>query len=124
MYKIRTTFTFEASHQLNLTYDSPCKNLHGHSYICSATIVANSLDQNGMICDFKVLKAIIKQKIEDRLDHHHLNDVFGKINSTAEYMSKWICEQINEGLRKQSIYARCCKIELNETAKNQAIWEE
>ena len=24
MYKIRTTFNFEAAHKLNLTYDSPC----------------------------------------------------------------------------------------------------
>ena len=122
---IRTEFYFEAAHQLNLSYESKCENLHGHSYKCAVTITSstNELNQDGMIVDFVEFKKIIKEKIEDRLDHKYLNDIFGKTNSTAEYMSKWIAEEINEGLKEKKIEAYVSKVELNETAKNMAIYE-
>ena len=123
MYKIQTEFYFEAAHKLTLDYESKCESLHGHSYKCSVTIEAEDLDQNGMICDFSILKRIIKEKIEDKLDHKYLNDIF-ECNSTAEFMSRWIYEQVNDGLSKYHIDAQCSKVELNETAKNKAIWEE
>jgi len=122
---IRTEFYFEAAHQLNLSYESKCENLHGHSYKCAVTISGGNddLNQDGMIVDFVEFKKIIKEKIEDRLDHKYLNDIFGEQNSTAEYMSKWIAEQITEGLKEKGIPAVCTKVELNETAKNMAIYE-
>lgn len=124
MYKIRTTFSFEAAHHLTLNYDSPCSRLHGHSYKCSVTLRSPELDDNGMIVDFKQLKQLIKIVIEDKLDHRNLDEIFLKNNATAEYMAKWICERINEALVMKDINAVCCKVELNETEKNQAIWEE
>ena len=122
MYKIETTVEFEAAHKLDLDYDSPCKNLHGHSYKCSITIENSTLDDNGMICDFKILKQIVKERVEDRLDHKNLNDVF-TVNATAEYMARWICEEVNWGLQEKGIRARCMRVALNETSKNKAIWE-
>ena len=125
MYKIRTEFNFEAAHKLNLSYESPCNSLHGHSYMCAVTIAATELNQDGMICDFKVLKSIIRSAVEDRLDHKYLNDVFqANGNTTAEFMSKWICDVINQHLKALEINAKCVCVELNETAKNRAIWEE
>ena len=122
---IRTEFYFEAAHKLNLSYESKCQNLHGHSYKCAVTITNDSdlLNQDGMIVDFVEFKKIIKEKIEDRLDHKYLNDIFGKTNSTAEYMAKWIAEEINSGLEDKDIDAYVSKVELNETAKNMAIYE-
>ena len=123
MISIRTEFDFEAAHKLRLTYPSKCENLHGHSYRCAVTITSEKLDENGMICDFKVLKSIIKEKIEDRLDHAYLNDIFDT-NATAEMMCGWIGNEINNGLSERMLDARCIRVELNETAKNKAIWEE
>ena len=123
MYKIRTEFEFEAAHKLDLTYESKCKNFHGHSYRCAVTIGSETLDENGMVVDFTVLKKIIKDNIEDKLDHTNLNDIF-KVNATAEYMSKWIFDIINSKLAENNINAKCTMVELNETSKNKAIWEE
>ena len=121
---IRTEFYFEAAHQLNLSYESKCENLHGHSYKCAVTISGGNdeLNQDGMIVDFVQFKKIIKEKIEDRLDHKYLNEIF-EVNATAEYMAKWIAEQIDIGLKENNIPASCTKVELNETAKNMAIYE-
>ena len=125
MYSIRTEFEFEASHKLDLPYESKCVNLHGHSYRAAATFQSldGQLNDVGMIVDFTVIKKIIKEKIEDRLDHAYLNDIF-EVNATAEYMSKWICDELNTALNEKKIDAKCVKVELNETTKNKAIWEE
>lgn len=125
MYSIRTEFEFEASHKLDLPYESKCVNLHGHSYRAAATFqpLSGQLNDVGMIVDFTVIKKIIKEKIEDRLDHAYLNDIF-EVNATAEYMSKWICDELNTALNEKKIDAKCVKVELNETTKNKAIWEE
>ena len=125
MYSIRTEFEFEASHKLDLPYESKCVNLHGHSYRAAATFqpLSGELNDVGMIVDFTVIKKIIKEKIEDRLDHAYLNDIF-EVNATAEYMSKWICDELNTALVEKKIDAKCIKVELNETTKNKAIWEE
>ena len=75
------------------------------------------LKQNGDVVN------ITDKKIEDKFDHKFLNDIFGTTNSTAEYMSKYIAEQVTEGLKEKGINAYCSKVELNETAKNMAIYE-
>ena len=43
------------------------------------------------------------------------------INSSLQ--SGYIAEQIDEGLKEKGINAYCSKVELNETAKNMAIYE-
>jgi 6-pyruvoyltetrahydropterin/6-carboxytetrahydropterin synthase len=75
MSKIRITkeFTFETGHAL-YGHDGKCKNIHGHSYKLSVTILGNPVsDSNdpkfGMIMDFSDLKKIVKEEIVDRFDH-------------------------------------------------------
>jgi len=75
MNQIRLTkeFRFEAAHAL-LGYDGPCRNVHGHSYELSVTVIGvPSDDQNstklGMVMDFGDLKRVIKKQIIDPLDH-------------------------------------------------------
>jgi 6-pyruvoyltetrahydropterin/6-carboxytetrahydropterin synthase len=75
MSKIRITkeFTFETGHAL-YGHDGKCKNIHGHSYKLSVTILGNPVsDSNdpkfGMIMDFSDLKKIVNEEIVDRFDH-------------------------------------------------------
>ena len=75
MSKIRITkeFTFETGHAL-YGHDGKCKNIHGHSYKLSVTVLGKPvLDSNGpkfgMIMDFSDLKKIVKEEIVDRFDH-------------------------------------------------------
>ena len=75
MPKVRITkeFTFEAVHALE-GYDGPCKNIHGHSYALSVTVIGDpSLNQDtpkkGMVMDFGDLKRMIKTSIIDPFDH-------------------------------------------------------
>lgn len=75
MNKIRITkqFSFETGHAL-YGYDGKCKNVHGHSYKLSVTVIGTPIsDKNnvkyGMVIDFGDLKKIVKSEIVDKFDH-------------------------------------------------------
>lgn len=75
MSKIRITkqFSFETGHAL-YGYDGKCKNVHGHSYKLSVTVMGTPICDSsnvkfGMVIDFSDLKAIVKNEIVDVFDH-------------------------------------------------------
>ena len=75
MSKIRITkqFSFETGHAL-YGYDGKCRNVHGHSYKLSVTVIGTPIsDSNnvkfGMVIDFGDLKRIVKSEIVDVFDH-------------------------------------------------------
>ena len=98
MENIRLTkkFQFEMAHAL-FGYDGPCKNIHGHSYELQVTVIGKPGSRQdhvkfGMVIDFTDLKAIVKTKIVDEMDHalvlngnsphrqlENLNDSFEKV---------------------------------------------
>ncbi|MCZ8197688.1 MAG: 6-carboxytetrahydropterin synthase [Flavobacterium sp.] len=75
MSKIRITkqFSFETGHAL-YGYDGKCKNVHGHSYKLSVTVIGTPITDNtnvkyGMVIDFTDLKKIVREEIVDLFDH-------------------------------------------------------
>ncbi|CAM4179877.1 MULTISPECIES: 6-pyruvoyl trahydropterin synthase family protein [Flavobacterium] len=75
MSKIRITkqFSFETGHAL-YGYDGKCKNVHGHSYKLSVTVIGTPITDKsnvkyGMVIDFGDLKKIVKEEIVDQFDH-------------------------------------------------------
>ncbi|CAM1345783.1 6-pyruvoyl trahydropterin synthase family protein [Tenacibaculum crassostreae] len=75
MSKIRITkqFNFETGHAL-YGYDGKCKNVHGHSYKLSVTVIGQPISDTsnvkyGMVIDFGDLKKIVKEDIVDVFDH-------------------------------------------------------
>lgn len=75
MSNIRITkqFSFETGHAL-YGYDGKCKNVHGHSYKLSVTVIGTPIQDNtnvkyGMVIDFGDLKKIVKEEIVNVFDH-------------------------------------------------------
>jgi 6-pyruvoyltetrahydropterin/6-carboxytetrahydropterin synthase len=75
MSNIRITkqFSFETGHAL-YGYDGKCKNVHGHSYKLSVTVIGKPIIDRtnvkfGMVIDFTDLKKIVKEEIVDEFDH-------------------------------------------------------
>lgn len=75
MSKIRITkqFSFETAHAL-YGYDGKCKNIHGHSYKLSVTVIGSPITEEsnpkfGMVIDFGDLKKIVNEEIVDVFDH-------------------------------------------------------
>ncbi len=75
MTNIRITkqFTFETGHAL-YGYDGMCRNVHGHSYKLSVTVIGMPITvvtnvKYGMVIDFSDLKKIVKEEIVNVFDH-------------------------------------------------------
>ena len=75
MSSIRITkqFTFETGHAL-YGYDGKCRNVHGHSYKLSVTVIGAPISDTsnvkyGMVIDFGDLKKIVKEDIVNVFDH-------------------------------------------------------
>lgn len=123
MYKITVQTEVAGAHQLQLNYDSPCERLHGHNWLIEVELATEQLDDNGMVCDFKVAKGILKDYVHDVIDHTFLNDIFD-FNPTAENICKWVVEQVDTGLVECGVRGvTCSKVSVHETPNNVAIWE-
>ena len=75
MSNIRITkkFSFETGHAL-YGYDKKYKNVHGHSYKLSVTVIGSPITdlsnvKLGMVIDFTDLKKIVKEEVVDQFDH-------------------------------------------------------
>lgn len=73
MIRITKQFDFETGHAL-YGYDGKCKNVHGHSYKLSVTVIGKPISDTdnvklGMVIDFGDLKKIVSQEIVDVFDH-------------------------------------------------------
>ncbi|XLS28992.1 6-pyruvoyl trahydropterin synthase family protein [Flavobacteriaceae bacterium M23B6Z8] len=71
--RITKQFTFETGHAL-YGYDGKCRNVHGHSYKLSVTVIGTPITDTshvkyGMVIDFGDLKKIVKEDIVDVFDH-------------------------------------------------------
>lgn len=71
--RITKEFSFETGHAL-YGYDGKCRNVHGHSYKLSVTVLGEPIaDSNhvkyGMVIDFTDLKKIVQEEIVDVFDH-------------------------------------------------------
>ena len=109
MYTVIKRMEISASHRLSLSYPSKCENLHGHNWIITVYCQARTLNADGMVVDF----TLIKEKIKKALDHQNLNDIL-PFNPTAENIAKWVCDQI----------PTCVRVEVQESESNQAIYEK
>ena len=91
---------FNAAHRLfrkdwsdaqNISVFGKCSNphYHGHNYELIAHITGEIDPETGYVMDMKVLKDLIKDKIEDEFDHKNLNEEvpeFIDLIPTAENM--------------------------------------
>ncbi|WP_339835901.1 6-carboxytetrahydropterin synthase [uncultured Maribacter sp.] len=71
--RITKQFNFETGHAL-YGYDGKCRNVHGHSYKLSVTVIGRPITDTshvklGMVIDFGDLKKIVKEDIVDKFDH-------------------------------------------------------
>lgn len=109
MYYVSKRMEIAGAHNLQLDYESKCKNIHGHNWVVTIHCKAEELDQNGMVYDFKHLK----DEIHGKLDHQYLNKIL-PCNPTAENIAEWIAEQVGE---------TCYRVEVQESEGNIAIYE-
>mgnify|MGYP000507109487 CR=1 FL=1 len=140
MKKIRVSkeFSFETAHALDM-HQSKCRNIHGHSYKLTVTVLGlvnedNSQPDVGMVIDFTDLKNIVNAEVVDKLDHalilksdsrfkgieeHNEKTIYVDYHPTCENLLKEIVEVISVKLPEgvTLVYAK-----MNETANSYSEW--
>jgi len=123
---------FNAAHRLyrkdwtdekNKTVFGKCSNpnFHGHNYELEVGLMGNIDPETGFLIDMEVLKKIIKEEIEEYLDHKNLNvevSEFKSLNPTMENIAIVIWNRIHAKL--DSKYTLTVK--LFETPRNFVVY--
>ena len=92
-------------------------NYHGHNYEMIVSVTGKINPETGYVIDMGVLKKIIKDEVEERLDHKNLNldvEYFADIIPSAEN----ICIYIYDILRNKINKALKLSVKLYETPRN------
>ena len=97
-YTLKVVTDFAAAHSLR-DYPGDCQRLHGHNWKVEVEVQADSLDQLGMVLDFKVIRQAAR-KVGDELDHRFLNEIppFDTVNPTAENIAAHYFRRLSEEL--------------------------
>jgi 6-pyruvoyltetrahydropterin/6-carboxytetrahydropterin synthase len=105
MFTITKEVYFCYGHRL-MNHPGKCRNLHGHSVKAAISIARDSLNEDGMVCDFADIKESVEAYVDQYLDHNFLlhkddpiipalkenNERFWALDEhpTAEVLSKMI----------------------------------
>ncbi len=122
MFEIEIDRSFSAAHQLK-GYDGDCRNLHGHNYEVTVTVVADTLNEVGIALDFKKLKAALDEVISP-YDHHNLSELpdFQEINPTSEVLARTIYRKMSELLNDGNV--RVARVRIGESASSRLTYSE
>lgn len=122
MWTLSKCFSFEAAHKLP-HHSGKCSRLHGHSFQGVVYVQGDKLiesgSETGMVMDYQEIKKFLSPLIEDRLDHHFLNESLGLENPTAEEIARWIFTQL-----KTTGLTGLIAVEIKETCTSSCIYSE
>ena len=71
MFTVTKEINFCYGHRL-MHHTGKCRHLHGHSARAAITVAGDTLDRQGMVCDFADISAAAGDFIYSRLDHNML----------------------------------------------------
>ena len=107
------------SKEKNLKVFGKCsyENFHGHNYELIVKLYGEINEDTGMLMDLSDLKKIIKDEVEDKLDHKNLNldiDYFKDKITSTENLAIYIWNRLNDAINIE------CKLTviLYETPRN------
>lgn len=98
MYELTIKGEFASAHYLR-GYQGPCQRMHGHTWRLEVTVSSQSVNELGMVVDFKELKSRLAT-IVATLDHGCLNDLpnFQNINPTSENLARYVYQEFSRQL--------------------------
>ena len=102
MFEVTVEAGFSSGHYLR-NYRGKCENPHGHNYKVQVTLLGKSLDEAGLLLDFKLLKQVMRPVV-DYLDHQMINDLepFTTINPSAENLARYFYHETAKQLREMT----------------------
>jgi len=88
-YKLIKKCVVSVSHQVDVPYDSPCRNAHGHDWGITIQVEGNMLRPEGFLIDPDDIENVINS-----LNYKHLNNTM-QTNPTAENVAVWVAAGVD-----------------------------
>ena len=123
MYEISVKTQFSAAHHLK-GYAGTCSAFHGHNWDVEVYVRGATLDETGILIDFRVLRTGVQEILSD-LDHRDLNTVpaFTDTNPSSENIARYLYEALSTRLNAPG--HRISRVVVHETPGSAAAyWEE
>ena len=131
--KISRKAHFNAAHRLhrsdwddekNKAVFGKCSNpnYHGHNYELIVSVKGEIDQETGFVMDMKVLKDLIRDEIEEAMDHKNLNlevPEFADLNPTAENISVVIWNKLRPHIASE----KELEVVLYETPRNFVVYK-
>ena len=98
MYELSIDSYFDASHSID-SYDGEISRIHGHTWLVTVSVTAETLGELGYSVDFKVISTALKTILK-RFDHVMLNELeeLKGNNPTAENIARVLYNLLSEKL--------------------------
>jgi 6-pyruvoyltetrahydropterin/6-carboxytetrahydropterin synthase len=95
MYSLTIESVFAAAHSIAIRGDR--EPVHGHHWHVTATIEGESLDSDGLLCDFHVVERALAE-IASKFHNRNLNEIrpFDILNPSAEMVARHIHEELSK----------------------------
>ena len=122
MFTITVTHEFCAAHTLSIA--GAQEPLHGHNFVTKATIAGDTLDDDGLLCDFHTVHAVLVE-ICEAFTNRNFNEVppFDTLNPSAELIAKHIGDQMISRLEASlAPAARVAAVRVTETTGCAAVY--
>jgi len=116
MYEIKIEDRFSGAHLIR-NYHGKCEALHGHNWKVEVLVASESLDEGGMVLDFKILKESTRRVLET-LDHKYLNELpdFLEVNPSSENIARYVFDRLNPLLKGHKVVLKKVTAWESETA--------
>jgi 6-pyruvoyltetrahydropterin/6-carboxytetrahydropterin synthase len=103
MYEVTIKKSFSAAHRIS-EIGGNCEALHGHNFLVEDSVAAESLNEEGLLIDFRVVKQWTEE-ILAQLDHTYLNelDYFQNMNPSSEQIARLLYERIDAKARQAQV---------------------
>ncbi len=127
------TFPFEAAHKLEY-HDGKCARLHGHSFKLTIvvggenvqrardgqiTLADNTNPKTNMLFDYGDISEIVKPFVEEKLDHHFLNETLKTDSPTSEYVASYCFDYFFQTFWEKGVFLK--EVRISETCTSEAI---
>ncbi len=122
MYEIGVTTDFSSAHHVR-GHAGKCAGPHGHNWAVEVFFRGETLNELGMIEDFRVLKDGIR-RVLDTVDHKDLNRLpaFASCNPTSENIARWLFEELARTMNNARYRVR--RVRVRESPGTMACYTE
>jgi 6-pyruvoyltetrahydropterin/6-carboxytetrahydropterin synthase len=98
MFEVSVEAVFAAAHALSISGER--ETVHGHNWHVTVTVSGESLDADGLLCDFHTIEEMLKEltgKFHNR-DLNQLPPFRDGLNPSAENVAKVLAEELSSAI--------------------------